>query len=46
MKLRPRPGLLQGVAAFLLIVAGVALLSIPAALIVAGLLLVIDRVTS
>jgi hypothetical protein len=37
---------LQGVAAFLLIVAGVALLSIPAALIVAGLLLVIDRVTS
>jgi len=46
VKLRPRPGLIQGVAAFLLIVAGVALLSIPIALIVAGVLLVLDRMTS
>lgn len=37
--------LLQGVAAFLLIVAGVALWSVPAALIVAGVLLLIDRLT-
>ena len=37
--------LLEGVAAFLLIVAGVALVSIPAALIVAGVLLVVDRLT-
>jgi len=46
VKLHPRPGLIQGVAAFLLIVAGVALLSIPIALIVAGVLLVLDRMTS
>jgi hypothetical protein len=37
---------LEGVAALLLIVAGVALISIPAALIVAGVLLVLDRMTS
>ena len=35
----------EGVAALLLIVAGVALLSVPAALIVAGLLLTLDRLT-
>jgi hypothetical protein len=46
VKLHIRPGLLQGVAAFLLIVAGVALLSVPAALIVAGVLLTLDRITS
>jgi len=37
---------LEGVLAFVCIVAGVALLSIPAALVVAGVLLVLDRVTS
>jgi phage terminase large subunit-like protein len=37
---------LEGVAALLLIVAGVALISIPAALIVAGVLLVLDRMTT
>jgi hypothetical protein len=46
VKLRIRPGLVQGVVAFLLIVAGVALLCIPAALIVAGVLLTLDRITS
>lgn len=42
MRLRDVEGLL----ALLLIVAGVALISIPFALIVAGLLLVLDRMTS
>jgi hypothetical protein len=42
MKLRDIEGLL----ALLLIVGGVALLSIPIALIVAGVLLVVDRMTS
>ena len=37
---------IEGLIALLLIVAGVALISIPFALIVAGLLLVIDRMTS
>lgn len=37
--------LLQGVLAFVLIVAGIALWSVPAALIVAGVLLLIDRLT-
>jgi len=37
---------LEGVAAFVCIVAGVALISIPAALVVAGVLLVLDRITS
>ena len=36
----------EGLIALLLIVAGVAALSVPAALIVAGVLLVADRVTS
>ena len=36
---------LEGILSLLLIVAGVALLSVPAALIVAGVLLLIDRVT-
>jgi hypothetical protein len=36
----------EGLLAFLFIVGGVALLSIPIALIVAGLLLVVDRITS
>ena len=35
----------EGILSLLLIVAGVALLSIPAALIVAGVLLLIDRMT-
>jgi hypothetical protein len=37
---------IEGLLALLLIVAGVALISIPFALIVAGLLLVLDRMTS
>ena len=37
--------LVEGVLAFVLIVAGIALWSIPAALIVAGVLLLIDRLT-
>lgn len=37
---------LQALAALLLIVAGVALLSIPIALITAGVLLAVDRATS
>lgn len=37
--------LVEGVLALLLIVAGVALWSIPAALIVAGVLLLVDRIT-
>jgi len=47
-RLRSRDGLrdLEGILAFICIVAGVALLSIPAALVVAGVLLVLDRVTS
>lgn len=36
---------LQGIAAFCLIVAGVSLWSIPAALVVAGALLIADRLT-
>lgn len=40
-----RPGLAQGALAFVLIVAGVAFIYWPAALIVAGLLLVIDQMT-
>ncbi len=36
---------IQGIIAFLLIVAGVGLWSIPAALIVAGVLLLADRLT-
>lgn len=43
---RPRKGLLPGLAAFACVVAGVAFIYWPAALIVAGLLLVIDRITS
>ena len=35
----------EGIASLLLIVAGVALLSVPAALIVAGVLLLLDRMT-
>jgi len=35
----------EGILSLLLIVAGVALMSIPAALIVAGVLLLIDRMT-
>jgi len=35
----------EGILSLLLIVAGVALLSVPAALIVAGVLLLIDRMT-
>lgn len=42
---KTRPGLLSGLLAFALIVAGVAVIYWPAALIVAGLLLVIDRIT-
>lgn len=38
--------LLEGVLALLLICAGVAMFSIPAALIVAGVLLLIDRLTT
>jgi hypothetical protein len=45
VKLKTRPGLWQGLLAFILIVAGVACIYWPAALIVAGLLLVIDRMT-
>ena len=41
----PRPGLLPGLLAFALIVAGVAVIYWPAALIVAGLLIVLDRMT-
>lgn len=37
---------IEGLLAFLFIVSGVALLSIPVALIVAGVLLVLDRITS
>jgi hypothetical protein len=37
---------IEGLLALLLIVAGVALISIPFALIVAGVLLVLDRITS
>ena len=37
--------LIEGVLALLLIVVGVALISIPAALIVAGVLLTVDRLT-
>ena len=37
---------LEGLLALLLIVAGVALLSVPAALVVAGVLLCLDRLTS
>jgi hypothetical protein len=40
-----RSGLIQGLLAFLLIVAGVAFIYWPAALIIAGLLLVVDRMT-
>ena len=36
---------IEGIVSLLLIVAGVALLSVPAALIVAGVLLLLDRVT-
>lgn len=43
---RPRKGLLPGVLAFACIVAGVAFIYWPAALIVAGVLLVVDRITS
>lgn len=43
---KPRRGLLAGLLAFACIVAGVAFIYWPAALIVAGLLLVIDRITS
>jgi hypothetical protein len=46
VKLPRRPGLLTGLLAFALIVAGVAVIYWPAALIVAGLLLVLDRMTS
>jgi hypothetical protein len=35
----------EGIIAFVLIVAGVALLSIPAALVVAGILLLLDKLT-
>jgi hypothetical protein len=42
---RRRPGLLSGLLAFACIVAGVAIIYWPAALIVAGLLLVIDRLS-
>lgn len=42
---RLRPGLVSGLVAFVLIVAGVALIYWPAALIVAGVLLVLDRMT-
>ena len=35
----------EGILSLLLIVAGVALLSVPAALIVAGVLLLVDRMT-
>jgi len=41
----PPPRTLEGIASLLLIVVGVALLSVPAALIVAGVLLLLDRVT-
>ena len=37
--------LVEGILAFLLIVAGVAMWSVPAALVVAGVLLLIDRLT-
>ena len=37
---------LKGAVAFVLIVVGVALVSIPAALVVAGFLLLIDRLTT
>lgn len=43
---KPRRGLLAGLLAFACIVAGVAFIYWPAALIVAGVLLVIDRITS
>lgn len=42
---RPRPGLLRGLLAFALIVAGVAFIYWPAALVVGGLLIVIDLIT-
>jgi hypothetical protein len=40
-----RSGLIQGLLAFSLIVVGVAFIYWPAALIIAGLLLVVDRMT-
>ncbi|HET6914872.1 MAG TPA: hypothetical protein VFH56_02165 [Acidimicrobiales bacterium] len=43
---KPRRGLLAGLLAFACIVAGVVFIYWPAALIVAGVLLVIDRITS
>jgi hypothetical protein len=43
---KPRKGLLVGLLAFACIVAGVAFIYWPAALIVAGVLLVIDRITA
>lgn len=47
MKLpRRRPGLLAGLLAFACIVTGVAFIYWPAALIVAGVLIVIDRITA
>lgn len=42
---RPRPGLLAGLLAFACIVTGVAFIYWPAALIVAGVLLVLDMIT-
>ncbi len=42
--LEPRD--VEGILAFTCIVSGVSLLSIPAAMIVAGVLLVLDRITS
>jgi hypothetical protein len=44
-RLRLRLRDVEGLVALLLIVAGVSLVSVPAALIVAGVLLVIDRAT-
>ena len=43
---KPHKGLLLGLLAFACIVAGVAFVYWPAALIVAGVLLVIDRITA
>ena len=41
----PSARTVEGIVSLLLIVAGVALLSVPAALIVAGVLLLLDRLT-
>jgi hypothetical protein len=41
-----RPGLLRGLLAFVLIVAGIAFIYWPAALIVGGVLIVLDLITS